>query len=117
MLDIVPEDDQQNELTPHVEKNEATNTKGCEILKDNDVRQALKRRRLQYYDRHQQLELILAAQELFKFGENDLISTDFENGDIWKDVTCMKLLHEGTLLNTIDLEECKRARKRTLNYQ
>jgi hypothetical protein len=46
MLDIVPKDDQQNELTPHVEENEVTNTKGCEILKDNDVRQALKRRRL-----------------------------------------------------------------------
>jgi hypothetical protein len=62
------------------------------------------------------LELILAAQKLFKFGENDLISTDFEERDIWKDITCMKLLHEGTLLNIVDPEECKRARKRTLNY-
>jgi hypothetical protein len=25
-------------------------------------------------------------------------------------------LHEGTLLNNVDLEECKRIRKRTLNY-
>jgi hypothetical protein len=44
------------------------------------------------------LELVLAAQELFEFGEHDLISpnfdeeekcwTDIRNNDIWKDVTC-----------------------------
>jgi hypothetical protein len=73
MLDIVPEDDQQNELTPHVEENETTDTKGGEILKDNDVRHALKRMRFQYYDKQQQLELVLAAQELFEFGEDNLI--------------------------------------------
>jgi hypothetical protein len=39
------------------------------------------------------------------------------DNDIWKDVTCMKLLHEGTLPDTVDLEECKRTRKMTLNYQ
>jgi hypothetical protein len=48
------------------------------------------------------LELILAIQKLFEFGEHDLISTNFDqeeecgtntrNSDIWKDVTCMKLL-------------------------
>lgn len=61
ILDIVPEDDQQNELTPHVEENEVAYMKGSEILKDNDVRHALKRRRPQYYDKHQQLELVLAT--------------------------------------------------------
>ncbi len=53
MLDVVPEDDQHKELAPHVEENEAINTKGGEILKDNDVRQALKRKRPQYYDKQQ----------------------------------------------------------------
>ncbi len=38
------------------------------------------------------------------------------DNDIWKDVTCMKLMHERTLPNTIDIEECKRARKRIMNY-
>jgi hypothetical protein len=68
----------------------------------------------------------LVAQELFEFDEHDLIHTYFDveekcwtntrDNDIWKDVTCMKLLHEGTLLNIVDLEECKRSRKRILNY-
>jgi hypothetical protein len=75
MLDVVRKDYQHKELAPHVEENEATNTKGGEILKDNDVRQALKRNRPQYYDKHQQMELVLAAQELFEFGEHDLIYT------------------------------------------
>jgi hypothetical protein len=68
----------------------------------------------------------LVAQELFEFSEHDLIYTNFDeeegcwtdtkDSDIWKAVTCMKLLHEGTLLDTVDLEECKRTRKRILNY-
>ncbi len=72
------------------------------------------------------MELVLATQELFEVGEHNRISTDSDekekcwtntrDSDIWKDVTCMKLLHEGTLLDTINLEECKRTRKRTLNY-
>jgi len=45
VLDVVREDYQHKELAPHVEENEATDTKGGEILKDNDVRQALKRNR------------------------------------------------------------------------
>jgi hypothetical protein len=45
MLDVIPKDDQQNELVPHVKENEAANEKGGESLRDNDVRHALKRRR------------------------------------------------------------------------
>ncbi len=69
----------------------------------------------------------MAAQELFEFGEHDLSSInsdeeekcwiDTRDSDIWKDITCMKLLQEGTLPNIVDLKECKRARKRILNYQ
>ncbi len=68
----------------------------------------------------------MVAQKLFESGEHDMISTYFDeeekcwtntrNSDIWKDVTCMKLLQEGTLPYTIDLEECKRSRKKILNY-
>jgi hypothetical protein len=75
MLDIVLEDDQPNELAPHVEYNDAANEKGGESLRDNRVRHALKRRRAQHYDKQQQLELVLAAQELFEVGEHNLIST------------------------------------------
>ncbi len=89
------------------------------------MRHALKRKRPQYYDKQQQLELALAAQELFEFGEHDLISidsdeeekcwTDTRDSDIWKDVTCVKLLQERTVPETVDPEECKKARKRILN--
>jgi len=68
----------------------------------------------------------LTAQELFEFSEHDLIYTEFDeeercrtdtkDSDIWKDVICMKLLHEGTLPDIVDFEECKRVRKRILNY-
>ncbi len=64
MLDIVPEDDQQNKLAPNVEENEVANEKKSETLEDNDVRQALKRRKPQYYDKQQHLELVLVAQKL-----------------------------------------------------
>jgi hypothetical protein len=69
---------------------------------------------------------VLVAQELLEFDEHDLVHTNFDEEeecwmgtkdiDIWKDITCMKLLHEGTLLEIIDLEESKKARKRIINY-
>jgi hypothetical protein len=46
MFNVVREDYRHKELAPHVEENEATDTKRGEILKDNDVRHALKRNRL-----------------------------------------------------------------------
>jgi predicted amidohydrolase len=69
---------------------------------------------------------VLAAQELLKFGEHGLghmrsgeeetCEMDTRNIDIWKDATCLGLLKEGILLDTIDLEESKRVRKRITNY-
>jgi hypothetical protein len=41
---------------------------------------------------------------------------DTRSIDIWKDATCLGLLKEGILLDTVDLEESKRARKRITNY-
>jgi hypothetical protein len=57
MVDVVSEEDQPKELVPH----EAEDTKGGEILQDNDVSLPLKRRRPHYYDKQQQLKLILPA--------------------------------------------------------
>jgi hypothetical protein len=72
------------------------------------------------------LELVLVVQELLEFDEHDLVHIDSDeeekcwmdtrDSDIWKDITCMKLLHENTLLDIVDLEECKRTRKRIMNY-
>jgi len=68
---------------------------------------------------------VLAAQELSKFGDHELGHTksneetyemDTMNIDIWKDTTCLGLLKEDMLLNIVDLEESKRAKKRITNY-
>jgi len=122
VVDVILEEDQPKELVPH----EAEDTRGGEIMQNNDVRVALKRRIPHYYDKQHQLKLVLAAQELFESGEHDLISIGFNeedkcgidtrNNDIWKDVTCLNLLQEGILPYTIDPMEFKRARKRILNY-
>jgi hypothetical protein len=85
-----------------------------------------------YYDMQQQLELVLAAQELSEFGdhtefgdhelghtesdEGETCGMDARNVDIWKDTTCLGLLKEDKLLDIVDLEESKRARKRVNNY-
>ncbi len=65
-------------MAPHVEENDAADEKGGESLKDNDVRHALKIRKPQYYDKQQQLELVLAAQKLLEFGKHNLKSTNFD---------------------------------------
>jgi len=72
------------------------------------------------------LELVLAAQQLFEYGEHDLvpIGSDEEDEwgvntrhrDIWEDVTCMDLLQGGMLPDILDPVESERARKRILNY-
>jgi hypothetical protein len=66
---------------------------------------------------------VLATQELSKFGDHELghiksdeketYNMDTRNVDIWKDTTCLGLLKEDKLLDTVDLEESKRARKIT----
>ncbi len=68
----------------------------------------------------------MAAQELSELGdrevdltrsrEEDDCGVETKRTDIWKDATCLALLREGVLPDTIDLEEGKRARKRVNNY-
>jgi hypothetical protein len=87
MFDVVPKFDQHKELASHIEEIEATYIKGGEILKDNNGRQALKRKIPQYYDKQQQLELVLAAQELLEFDERDLVHTNSnEEEKCWMDI-------------------------------
>ncbi len=86
----------------------------------------MKRRVPQYYDKQQQLELVLAVQRLFESDEHDLVSTGSDeedecgtstgHQDIWEDVTCMDLLRGGMLPDTVDPVESKRAKQRILNY-
>ncbi len=86
----------------------------------------LQRKRPHYYNKQQQLELVLEAQRLLESGERDLqfadpneedeCGVDSRNSDIWEDVTCMDLLQGGMLPTIVDPVESKRARKRILNY-
>jgi len=57
VVDVVLEEDQLEELVPC----EAKVAKGGELVQDDDVGVVLKRKRPQYYDWQQQLELALAA--------------------------------------------------------
>jgi hypothetical protein len=126
MLDVVTEINQDEETTSLMEDVEAADNEKNQNLKATDGKQALKREITRYYDKQQQLELVLAAQELFEFGDHKLGHTkpdeketrgmDTRSIDIWKDATCLGLLKEDILLDTVDLEESKRARKRITNY-
>jgi hypothetical protein len=87
----------------------------------------LQMKRPHYYDKQQQLELVLATQRLLESGEHDLQSVELDeedecgidsrSSDIWEDVSCMELLQGGMLPATVDPVESKRARERILNYQ
>jgi hypothetical protein len=85
-----------------------------------------KRRRPQYFDKRQQLDLVLAAQELSEFGDHELSPTESDEEedygvksscvDIWGDADCLTLLREGVFPDATDFEESKRIRKRASNY-
>jgi hypothetical protein len=49
---------------------EAVDNEKNQNLRPTDGKQALKREITRYYDRQQQLELVLAAQELSEFGDH-----------------------------------------------
>jgi hypothetical protein len=86
------------------------------------MRSVLKRRRPQYFDKQQQLELVLAAQELSEFGDHGLDPTGSDDKedhgmkssfvDIWEDTDCLALLKEGVLPVVVNIEEGKKIKKR-----
>jgi hypothetical protein len=86
----------------------------------------MKRGKTRYYDRKQQLELVLAAQGLLegdghensdaRSGGEEVYADDTSKTDIWEDAVCMGLLKEGFISDTVDLQESKRARKRATHY-
>jgi hypothetical protein len=96
------------------------------MVQNSNTRVVLQRKRPHYYNKQQQLELVLEAERLLELGERDLQSVnpneedecggDSRNSDIWEDVTYMDLLQGGMLPATVNLVESKRARKRIFNY-
>jgi hypothetical protein len=95
-------------------------------MQDSAPGLSVQRKRPQFYDRQQQLELALEAQRLLEAegqgapsGSGDKreeYETGSRNSDIWEDSNCMELLQTGALPVSIDSIESKRARKRILNY-
>jgi len=122
MLDVATAEDLSKEFIPG---EEAVST-GDEPVQHEGARMVLKRRRPQYFDKRQQLDLALAAQEMSEFGDHELCSTESNDEedhgvkssyvDIWEDTDCLTLLKEGVLLDAVDFEESKRIRKRASNY-
>jgi hypothetical protein len=126
MLDFVTEINQDEETNSFMEEVRAAGNGEDQNLKIVDGKQGLKRKIPRYYDMQQQLELVLATQELSEFGDLKLGHTEFDeertygmdtrNIDIWKDATCLGLLKKDMLPYSMDLEESNRARKRITNY-
>jgi hypothetical protein len=121
VVDVVSGEEQPEGAVPV--KSEATI--GGELVQNEDERIMVKRRRPPYFDKRQQLDLILEAQELVEFGDHKLGSTESDEEDqevvvkcinIWEDAVCLELLKDSSLLDTVELEESKRARKRVINY-
>ncbi len=122
MLGVESEEELSEESVP----GEKTVPVHDEPVQHEEEQVVLKRRRPQYYDRRQQLELVLAAQELSKFGDLELSPTELDEeddhgvkyncADIWRDVECPMLIREVVLSDTVDLDESKRIRKRASNY-
>jgi hypothetical protein len=74
VVDVISEDDQPQELVPC----EAEDKKGDETAQSSIARMVLQRKRPHYYDKQQQLELVLAAQRLLGAGEHDFQSTNLD---------------------------------------
>jgi len=122
MIDAASEEDPSEELLPD---EEAVST--SEESMQNEVAQVVSsRRRPRYFDKRQQLELVLAAQELSELRDPELSPTDsLEEGnqgvrsssiDIWEDTDCLTLLQQGTLPDAVGVEEGKMIRKRASHY-
>jgi hypothetical protein len=126
MLDVVLEVNQDKEFASSMEEIKMANIEGSEIQRTTNGKQVPKKKLPQYYDKQQQLGLVLATQELLKFDDHDLAHinsneegkcwTNIKDIDFWKYIICMKLLNEGILPDIIDLEENKRVKKKIINY-
>ncbi len=115
MIDLVTATDSEVEVTPSAER------LGVAEHEDLEADQGHRKGRIMYYDKREQLELVLAAQGLSEAEGHKVDLTvmdeEVEYGvgvkelNIWQDSTCLALLKEGALPDVVELEEGKRARK------
>jgi hypothetical protein len=110
MIDSVVVTNLGEEATPSAER--------LDVVEDEDLgvdqgQQGHGKNPIRYYNRRQQLELVLAAQEMSEVDVHkiNLTSADeaeqggseMKGTDIWQDTTCLALLREGVLLEVIDV--------------
>jgi hypothetical protein len=120
MLDVATEQEPPEESAP------AEGSIATQDVQQKELLVAIKRKKPQYLDKQQQLELVFAAQELFELGDPDLSPTGSDDEDecevrvgcmdIWQDMDCLTLLKEDVLADTGNLEENRRIRRRVSNY-
>jgi len=72
VVDIVSREEQPEEVV----SGEAEAAVGGEPVQDDGERIVVKRRRPQYFDKRQQLDLVLEAQELAEFRDQELSPTE-----------------------------------------
>jgi len=123
MIDLVTAPESREEDDPDVGQTDAV---GGDDLKFDRGRQRLGKDPVRYYNKRQQLELVLAAQGLSEVGGREIDLTavgveekgggEMKGTDIWQDAACLVLLKEGVLPETIDPKEGRRARKRAASY-
>jgi hypothetical protein len=123
MIDLVIVTDLEEEATPSAERLAVAEDEDLEV--DHGEQKHWKGQ-LRYYDRRQQLELVLAAQGLSEVrgseinltivDEKDKCGGEMKGPDIWQDTTCLMILREGVLPEMIEVEEGRRARKRVASY-
>jgi hypothetical protein len=122
MLDVAAAEGLSEESIP----GEEVVSTGEEPVQHEEAQMVLKRKRPQYFDKRQQLDLVLAAQELSKLGDHELSPTESDDEEdhgvksscvnIWEDTDYLMLLKEGVLPDAVNFEESKRIRRRASNY-
>jgi hypothetical protein len=126
MLDVLTKTSQDKEDDSPEKGVEATVGEEARNSGSSRSKRVLKEGKTRYYDRRQQLELVLAAQELLeddgheegdaRSGDEETYAEDTSKTDIWEDEVCLGLLKEGVVPDTVDLQESKRVRKRAAHY-
>jgi hypothetical protein len=113
MLDVLTETSPDDEDDSLEEGAEAAGGKEIRNSESSRSKQVLRGGRTRYYDRQQQLELVLATQGLLeddghetsdaRSGGEEAYADDTSKTDIWEDAVCMGLLKEGFIPETVDL--------------
>ncbi len=121
MINIVSEDDQPQEVILCEDGEKGKDDCAKQHCWDDSAKEETS-----LLEKQQQLELVLAAQQLLEAGERDPQSedpdeeeqceADSRSSDVWEDVNYLELLQGRVLPDTVDHLESKRARKRMLNY-